>query len=340
MPHGKKGTTTELPVIGNPNDPYSLYHWMKRFLTYQQERHYSERTLRTREHYLRYFIRWADEHGLQRPDEITRPILESYQRYLYRYRKRNGEPLSVGSQVGRMVPIRAWFKWLTRNNHILHNPASDLELPRAEKRLPKHILTAPEVETILNLTDITTAAGLRDRAMLETLYSTGIRRLELINLKWPDVDYERGTLLINQGKGKKDRVVPIGERALLWLYKYQYEGRPVLTVGQDSGHLFVTHLGDAFSPNALTKLVRDYIIEADIDKRGSCHLFRHSCATAMLENGADVRFIQALLGHAKLETTAIYTQVSIRQLKEIHSATHPAKLARPENQDSDTPTAD
>lgn len=328
MTSGKRGSKTIQPVIGNPNDSNSLYHWMQRFLAYQAERNYSPRTIQNREVYLRYFIQWADERGLNRPNEITKPILESYQRYLYHYRKKNGEPLSVMSQNSRMIPLRAIFKWLARNNHLLYNPASDLEFPRAEKRLPKAILTQAEAETILNLPDTSTALGLRDRAILETFYSTGMRRLELTTLKWSAIDYERGTVFIDQGKGHKDRMIPIGERALKWIYKYQYDARPQLTIGNDDGTLFVNYLGQAFHANAMSKLVRDYVIKADIDKKGSCHLFRHTCATLMLEGGADVRFIQALLGHAKLETTGIYTQVSIKQLKDVHTLTHPAKLSK------------
>jgi len=328
MARGKRGTTTQLSVIGNPNDPQSLYHWMHRFLQYQAERNYSERTVQNRESYLRYFISWCDERGLNRPNEITKPILENYQRYLYHYRKKNGEPLSVMSQQGRITPIRALFKWLARNNHLLYNPASDLELPRAEKRLPKAVLTESEAETILNLADTSTALGIRDRAILETFYSTGMRRLELTTLKWSAVDYERGTVFIDQGKGHKDRMIPIGERALAWINTYQYQARPELTLGRDDGTLFVTKLGEAFSANAMSHLVKNYVNEADIGKKGSCHLFRHTCATLMLEGGADVRYIQALLGHAKLETTGIYTQVSIKQLKDIHTMSHPAKIDR------------
>jgi integrase/recombinase XerD len=328
MARGQRGTTTQQPVIGNPNDPQSLYHWMHRFLQYQAERNYSPRTIQNRESYLRYFISWCDERGLNRPNEITKPILESYQRYLYHYRKKDGEPLSVMSQNGRIIPIRGLFKWLARNNHLLYNPASDLELPRAEKRLPKAILSESEVESILNQPDTSTSIGLRDRAILETFYSTGMRRLELTTLKWSAVDYERGTVFINQGKGNKDRMIPIGERALKWINAYQYQARPELTLGKDDGTLFVTKMGDAFHANAMSKLVKDYVNLADIGKKGSCHLFRHTCATLMLEGGADVRYIQALLGHAKLETTGIYTQVSIKQLKDVHTLAHPAKITK------------
>jgi len=232
--------------------------------------------------------------------------------------------------------VRAWFKWLTKNNHILYNPASELELPRLERRLPKHVLTIREAETVLAVPNPAEALGLRDRAILETLYSTGIRRMEVINLKLYDMDVDRGTLMVRQGKGNKARMVPIGARALAWIDKYLTEVRPRLIVDPNNVTLFLTHLGEGFTRNRLTQMVREYVDAADIGKRGSCHLFRHTMATLMLENGADVRFIQAMLGHAKLETTQIYTQVSIRKLKEIHEATHPAKLERSNSDDGST----
>ncbi len=324
----KRGQVTPLPVIGPPNDPGSLYYQMQPFLAWMRERNYSERTVENREDYLRYFILWCDERGLTRPQEITRPILERYQRYLFLYRKKDGQPLSTRSQSTRIVPIRAWFKWLTRNNRILYNPAADLDLPRMEQRLPKHILTADEADRIMNVPDIRTAVGLRDRAMLETLYSTGIRRMELIGLNQFNIDTERGTLMVRQGKGKKDRMIPIGDRALAWIRKYRDEVRAEFALAQDDGTLFLTQQGESFTPNRLTQLVRDHIDAAQINKRGSCHLFRHTMATLMLENGADIRFIQAMLGHADLSTTQIYTQVSIVKLKEIHTLTHPARLER------------
>jgi integrase/recombinase XerD len=141
------------------------------------------------------------------------------------------------------------------------------------------------------------------------------------------------------------RLIPIGERALAWIVKYRDDVRPELACGADDATLFLTTLGEAFAPNRLTQMVRDYIDAAGTGKRGSCHLFRHTMATLMLENGADIRFIQAMLGHAELSTTQIYTQVSVRQLKAIHTATHPAKpitaadTAR-QRDAADTPDAD
>jgi len=341
----RKGQHTPRPPIGDASDPESLYNHMRRFSAWLREKNYSATTIASREVYLRFFIAWCDERGIRRPQEVTRPIIERYQRFIFVYRKSNGQPLSTSSQHIRMTPIRAWFKWLARQNFILYNPAADLELPRMEKRLPKHILTIKEAEAVLAVPDLGTATGVRDRAMLEVLYSTGMRRMELLHLKVHDVDAERGTVMIRQGKGKKDRMIPIGERAVAWIEKYRDDVRPELVTGADEGELFLSHLGEAFAPNRLTQLVREYIAAADIGKTGSCHLFRHTMATLMLENGADIRFIQAMLGHAELSTTQIYTQVSIRQLKAIHSATHPGRLpgsiagagARQTGEDSPSP---
>jgi len=331
----RKGDRGPRKQVGNPGDPQGMAVMMDKFIEWMRVTNYSERTVENRLLYLSYFIEWAEERGITRPTEVTKPILERYQRYLYQYRKKDGQPLSFRSQHSRLIPVRAWFKWLTKNNHILYNPASELELPRLERRLPKHVLTIREAETVLAVPNITDPLGLRDRAILETFYSTGIRRMEVINLKLYDMDVDRGTLMVRQGKGKKDRMVPIGARALAWIDKYLTEVRPRLIIDPNDTTLFLTHLGEAFTTNRLTQMVREYIDAADIGKRGSCHLFRHTMATLMLENGADVRFIQAMLGHAKLETTQIYTQVSIRKLKEIHEATHPARLERKDGEPTD-----
>jgi integrase/recombinase XerD len=253
-------------------------------------------------------------------------VLESYRKHVYHYRKKNGEPLGFNGQHDRIVPLRVWFKWMARQHHILHNPASEIELPRIGFRLPKAVLTASEAEQIMQQTNIHDPLGLRDRAILETLYSTGIRRLELVNLKVWDLDLERATIAIRQGKGKKDRMIPLGDRAAAWVRKYLDESRVQLVSEPDDHVVFLSNAGEPFALDYLTEVVRGYVDAAEIGKRGACHLFRHTMATLMLEGGADIRFIQAMLGHADLKTTQIYTHVAIRQLQEIHRATHPAKL--------------
>jgi integrase/recombinase XerD len=326
----RKKTTPRapLPVIGPPDDPQSLYHQMRPFLESMRVRNYSEGTIEHRETHLRTFITWCDERGVMRPQEVTRPILERYQRYLFLYRKANGEALSGRSQHMRLVPIKVWFRWLVKQHRILSNPAADLDMPRVEMRLPKHILSAAEAERILNVPDVTSSLGIRDRAILETFYSTGIRRMEMTNLQVHDVDPDRGTVMIREGKGRRDRLIPIGDRALAWIAKYLNEVRPQIALADDEGILFLALTGDSISPLSLGQMVSAYIKQSGVNKTGSCHLFRHTMATLMLENGADVRFVQVMLGHAQLTSTQIYTQVAIRALKEIHTATHPARLER------------
>jgi|SRR5271157_2470980 len=311
------------PVPKTPLEAFLL-----EYLNWMQVKNYSPYTTRNRRIHLQFFLTWCGDRGLAEPSEITRPVLERYQRFLFYYRKKNGQPLSFRTQHACLVPLRVWFRWMARQNYILHNPAADLELPRIGYRLPT-VLTEAEVEQVLQQPDVSDPLGLRDRALLETLYSTGMRRMELINLKLYDVDSERGAVTIRQGKGRKDRTVPIGERAVAWVEKYLREARPRLVVEPDPGTLFLTAEGEPFSLDHMTWTVRDHVAAAKLGKMGACHLLRHTMATLMLEGGADIRFIQEMLGHSKLSSTQMYTQVSVRMLKQIHTATHPAARLHP-----------
>jgi integrase/recombinase XerD len=320
----RKGHRTSLLVVGDRSDPEALGALLGEFLESLAVRNYSPGTINKRRLDLNKFVGWAERRDLRRAVEITRTILTRYQQYLAAKRDEHERPLSIRTQHSRLCSVRGWFRWLARERYVRHNPASELELPRLPQRLPQRILTAREVEAVLARPNVDRPLGLRDRAILETFYSSGIRRMELARLQAHDVDAERGVLTVRQGKGQKDRVVPIGARALAWLTRYQLEVRPQLAVRTADPTLYLTRLGDAFSNNSLTLLVRCYIKKSGIAVGGSCHLFRHAMATAMHERGADIRFLQAILGHARLETTQIYTHVSIPKLKEVHQRTHPA----------------
>jgi integrase/recombinase XerD len=309
------------------SDPEGLAARLVGFLERQRLRHYAATTVASQEQLLTPFIGWCVERGITRPGEVSRSVLERYQRHLFHWRQPNGRPLSFGSQKSRLLAVRAFFRWLSREHHIVYNPASELELPRLEHRLPQHVLTAAEAEQVIGQAAIGEALGLRDRAILETLYSTGMRRSELCGLSLYDLDVERGTVVVRQGKGRRDRVIPIGERAVLWIERYLSEVRPGLVVEPDRGVLFLSVDGESLTPAHLTDRVRRYV-RAALGRRGACHLFRHTMATLMLEGGADVRYIQQMLGHRSLATTEIYTHVSIRALKAIHAATHPARIER------------
>ncbi len=265
----------------DPQPTSPLAATMEQHLEALRSQNYSEYTVKNRRVHIGFFLTWANEHGLSDPLDITRPILERYQRYLFHYRQKNGQPLSFRSQHSRLVPLRVWFRWMARQRLILHNPASELELPRLGHRLPKHVLTISEAEQVLAQPDVTNALGLRDRALMETLYSTGMRRLELASLKLYDLDTERGTVMIRQGKGKKDRVIPIGERAAAWIEKYVRESRPQLVVEPDDGTVFLSNAGEPFSLDHLSDLVRVHVDASKIGKRGACHLFRHNTETSI-----------------------------------------------------------
>lgn len=321
--NNRRGQHTPHRINGDPADLAGFPRLVNEFSEWMGTHGYSPRTIENRRAMLSYLVDWLAERGVTRPVEVTRPMLESYQRACFHYRKRDGHPLSFRSQSQRLLAVRAFFKWAARQNLILHNPASEIDLPKVEQRLPMPALSLAEAELVLAQPDLSDPAGLRDRAMLEVLFATGIRRSELAHLAVFDVDDDRQTLLVRQGKGRKDRMVPIGERALLWVRRYLAEARPRLVAEPDDGSLFVSIDGIGFSPDRLTQIARGYVIASGVPKQGACHLFRHTMATLMLEGGADIRYIQAMLGHAELSTTQIYTQVSIRALQAVHAATHP-----------------
>jgi len=323
---GQGGRKPVLPPLGGMGDPDSFYHHMQRYLTHMGVRGQSPHSVASSKAALSRFIRWCEERSVTRPTQVDRPMVERFQQNLFYHRKTNGEPLTARSQQFLLIPLRSWFSWLVKQGHLPYSPAAELELPKVVRRLPKAILSAQEAETVLAMPNVTTAVGLRDRAILETFYSTGIRRMELTKLTIQDVDRERGTLFIREGKGKKDRMIPIGERALAWIAAYRDRARPELMGLQDDGTLFLNNLGKPLKPFHLTILAGLYVKKSGIGKEGACHVFRHTMATLMLENGADTRYIQAMLGHASLETTQIYTKVSIRALKAIHTATHPGRM--------------
>lgn len=325
---GRK-TDTGPRIAGDLSDPHGFAALLVAFLDRSRTLGFAEATIKNRRDAVNYFTDWCAERDITRPNEVTRPILERYQRHVaHHHRLTDGKPLSLRGQINRLSPLKIFFAWLSKQHYLLYNPAAELELPRGERRLPKHVLNRLEVEQVINQCDIEEPIGIRDRAILETLYSTGMRRMELINLQRHDLDYERGTVVIRQGKHRKDRLIPIGDRALAWIDKYLIEVRPDHAMEPDHQHIFITTAGDPLSGNRLSELVKRRVDAANLGKEGSCHLIRHSMATLMLENGADIRYIQAILGHEDLSTTQLYTQIAINKLKAIHTQTHPARWTR------------
>jgi integrase/recombinase XerD len=278
------------------------------------------------EHRLRclgYFLRWAGPR--LPPAQRLRPaILEEYTLELARQPARRGGLLAASTRV---YALRAFVRWLHGSRHHARDLRFALVPPRLPRPLPRAVMNAGEVERVLAATRPRSFLRLRDRAILELLYSTGIRRGELAKLEVGDVDWERRTVSVRHAKGGRGRVVPLGRRAGRWLGRYLSRVRPRLA-GDDVRALFVSRRGGPLALGRLGDLVHAYVAASGMTKRGSCHMFRHSAASLMLEAGADIRFIQELLGHERLTSTQLYTRVSIASLQAVHARTHPAERWR------------
>ena len=300
-------------------------------------RNWTETTIERRQHSVGRFIKWLRAHSIESLKEVSAEMVGAYQRSLYHQGNlRTREPLRFATQASYLSAVVHWCQWACVKKFLPFNPAASIELPKEEKRLPSSYLSEDEAERLINQTDVKTPLGVRDRAILEVLYSTAMRRSELLHLTKFDIDRPRRLLVIRQGKGHKDRIVPIGVRAIEWLEKYVRDVRPWLEAGygtrrrrkqlpEATNRLILSNTGGAMRPEVLSSLVRSYIEAAGIDKPGSCHILRHTAATLMLENGADLRSLQTLLGHESLNTTQIYTHITLTRLREVHDATHPAK---------------
>jgi integrase/recombinase XerD len=217
--------------------------------------------------------------------------------------------------------LKRFYRYLLRENLISADPTLNLDSPKLPRALPK-TLTESDVEHLLDSTDTHTPLGLRDRAMLETLYATGLRVSELVGLKLTAVNLNDGVLRVT-GKGNKDRLVPLGEEAVLWLKRYLTEARPLLLGKQLSDAVFVTARGDGMTRQAFWYLIKRCALVAGVTRPLSPHTLRHAFATHLLNHGADLRVVQMLLGHSDISTTQIYTHVARERMKQLHTQHHP-----------------
>lgn len=231
-------------------------------------------------------------------------------------------PTSKPRSVSRLIAsLRRLYRFALRENKISIDPSLQIESPKLPRSLPKS-LSEEDVEALLNAPDVENSIGLRDRAMLELLYASGLRVTELVSLKVTEVSLSEGVVRVT-GKGSKTRLVPMGEEATDWITRYLNEGRPPILERRLSDSLFVTNRGDAMTRQAFWYLIKRYALQAGIDKPMSPHVLRHAFATHLLNHGADLRVVQMLLGHADISTTQIYTHVARERLKLLHSMHHP-----------------
>jgi len=273
----------------------------------------------TREAYRRDLIRYIqflESLQITRPQDVSQTHISQFVQLLAEL------GLSASSISQNLSAIRSFHRFLLNENLSPSDPTEDVESPRLRRKLPV-VLTVAEVENLMAQPDISNPQGLRDRAMLEFLYATGVRVSELIQIKQGDLRLDSGFVRI-LGKGSKERLVPIGSQAIAFVGRYQREARPLFyRPGRSDDILFLTRRGDSFTRMGFWKMLKDYAQKAGIRKNVSPHTLRHSFATHLLEGGADLRAVQEMLGHADISTTQIYTHLDREYLKEIHQTFHP-----------------
>ena len=267
---------------------------------------------------LKGFASWLEESGgdLRQVDGAT---VHAYLAHLHRGAKKP----SANSQRRLHSTLRRFYQWLLAENRIHLDPMLNIERPMKTARFPK-TLSEAQVEALLEAPEVDTPRGLRDRALFELLYATGLRVSELVNLKLFELSLQDGVVR-TRGKGSKDRLVPLGQEATAWLHRYLLESRPELLDGQSSDHIFVGEgTGTGLTRQMAWVLIKKHALTAGIPREKiSPHVLRHAFATHLLNHGADLRVVQLLLGHADISTTQVYTHVARERLKQLHQVHHP-----------------
>jgi integrase/recombinase XerD len=294
------------------------------FIEDLRRRRYSESSLAKARGELPPLFHHLREEGITDPRAVTEAHLAAYARYLERLLMRKGTPLAVSSRSAALNTIRRFFAFLTRRGLLLRDPAAAIQLPRAS-RLPRGILSESQARRLMVAPFPGTALGRRDRAILELLYGTGIRLGECVRADVVDLDLTAKTLLVRNGKGRKDRVVPVAGRAAAALDVYLTVSRSLLLKHVPDPALFLSRYGTrlgAIGTRVMLKRQAE-LIGASV----SPHVLRHTCATHLLRGGADIRHVQALLGHRSLTTTALYTRVDVCDLRQVLARAHPRERA-------------
>jgi integrase/recombinase XerD len=284
---------------------------------------FSEHTAKSKLVSLERFRLWALRQGVTHPKDVDLELLEQYRLYLHNYISlKTHKPLGISTQATDLVHVKMMMRQLFRRRVITHNSCEWFEIPKVPRSLPPIILKVPDIERILMQTYFAGPIGVRDRAILEVFYASGVRRAELSRLKIADVDTVANTIRVT-GKGKRERLIPLAPRACRAILKYTRECRPKLISVDSDDTLFLSRAGTPISFTKMTDLVANYVRRSGFSA-GACHLFRHATATLMLDGGADIRHVQEQLGHACIASTQIYTHVSIKQLERVYHNTHPA----------------
>ena len=292
------------------------------YLKYLKSSGRAERTVQGRYYDLNQFVVFLEDENISDIQGLTKDLMAGYQEELAYRITDKGTPLSIRTQAHLMSVVKGFTRYLKDQEYLLHDPCDKIKIPKKPKRLPKTILSLKEIEYLMAQPDTRTNQGYRDKIILEILYDTAIRRNEISLIKLVDMDTDAGFIHIH-GKGSKDRIVPLSRRVSELARNYIQIVRPVFIKGKDDGYLILNRWGKRMDGNSIWYLIKKY--SKNLERNVSPHTLRHTCATHMLRNGAPVRHLQEMLGHESLESTQIYTRVTISDLKRIHSKYHPSE---------------
>lgn len=302
-------------------------------------RNYTALSLRQAEQAIRFFVEFLQTTGVHGVEAVETAHIEAYRKALTEHTTRKGEPLTQGTIHGRMILVKRWFKFLYKRKLVDADPARDVEIPKVQRKKLRGVLEPEEIKRVMDQPNLRSLIGYRDRTIMEVLYSTGIRAAEVSNLRVPDLNFEKKTVEIRNGKGQRDRFALLSTPAIRFLKHYLEKVRPELAAGiQPCGNrwlekhqtggdrLFLSAYGGPLKPNWISSCMKKYLWKAGIFKKISpVHGFRHSAATHLMEGGMDVRYVQVFLGHRQIDTTQIYTQVGKKGLKKEITAYHPVQ---------------
>jgi len=297
--------------------------WIEDYEKHLQARHLASKTIAEHKKRLVTFYAWLGKRDLR---DLTLDDLLDYQKHLARPHSKTGKPNSQGYRNAQLRAVKSYTAFLKERGHLIIDPGENIPVLKTPKTLPKGVLSHAQVMRLIRLCDLGDAYGFRDRTIMEVLFSCGLRGRELCRLTIYDTDFEKRTLRVQQGKGRKDRLVPIGKAALQYLKEYLAQARPeILRKHQTMGQtvLFLSRYGTPLRSETLWRMLQSYRKKTDLNF--STHSFRHACATEMLKGGASIRHVQEMLGHANVTTTEIYTHLAKSDLKKIHQKTAPSE---------------
>jgi site-specific recombinase XerD len=304
------------------------------FLAHAKAKNYAPTTLGIYRVRLGEFFDFLREQGIGEIKRVGRETLKAYQLHVFQDKRQDGKPYSHSTGALKIRALKRFFEWLESSQQILFNPADKLPEPKREYRIPRNVLTEEQMANLLEQPDLTDPWGIRDKAIMELFYSTGLRLGELVKLTLLDVDLQGGVVRVNQGKGAKDRVVPMGETAVRFLKEYltkvrpplsqRYNGDRLLVPGRcPSDRLFLGRAGRPFKGIMIQRRIHDYALKAGLTGQVSPHTFRHSFATHLVKQGADIQAVARMLGHKHLRVTQMYTRVAGVDVKKTHGEAHP-----------------